>query len=54
MCYHYQGSDKGQHDKTSFIELEVPVGRRESPAAAFTDWPTPIYNYGTLVTKRFH
>jgi len=30
------------------------LARRESPAAAFTDWPTPIYNYGTPVTKRFH
>jgi len=29
-CFHYQGSDEGQHDKTSFTELEVPV-------AALTD-----------------
>jgi len=35
MCYHYQGSDKDQHDKTSFIELEVPVGTERIPCCSF-------------------
>lgn len=35
MCYHCQGSDKGQHDKTSFIELEVSVGTERIPYCSF-------------------
>jgi hypothetical protein len=45
-CFHYQGSDEGQYDKTSFTELEVPV-------AAFMDWPTPMYNFVTFVTINY-